>query len=69
MVAVGEALRSQRERLGLSQDAVASRSGISTRTLRRLEQGAGGPYTLAAVLSVLRVRLVVRLEPTTKENP
>ncbi|HXB16396.1 MAG TPA: helix-turn-helix transcriptional regulator [Solirubrobacteraceae bacterium] len=57
--ALGEALRGLRDRQGLTQEALASRAGITTGTYARLELGQSDPSwsTLRAVAKALGVTL------------
>jgi transcriptional regulator with XRE-family HTH domain len=61
---IGAAVLAERTRQGIDLEWLAERTGYSARSLQRLERGeALSAYTLACVLSVLGVRLVVRLDP------
>jgi transcriptional regulator with XRE-family HTH domain len=63
---IGFALRGERVRRGLSQEALTASSGLSERTVRRIENGESmSVHTIDAVLRALRMRLVVRLEPVS----
>lgn len=65
--AIGRALRRERERAGLSQDAVAYLSGMSVRHVARVEGGESlASGSLDKMLKALNVRLVVKLEPRRK---
>ncbi len=50
---LGERIRDQRRRLGLSQEALAERAGISKETIGRIEQAIGSP-TLDSLYKVAR---------------
>jgi len=43
----GTAVRSRRKRLGISQEELAGRSGLSERAIGNLERGTGRPYPRA----------------------
>jgi transcriptional regulator with XRE-family HTH domain len=59
-VLIARALREGRRREGLSQRALAERSGVHQSTIARLEAGAEGRLTTAAqVLAAVRLRLGV----------
>ena len=63
---IGVALRGERVRRGISQEALTQSSGLSERTVRRIENGESmSVHTIDAVLRALRMRLVVRLEPVS----
>ncbi|WP_427005148.1 helix-turn-helix transcriptional regulator [Pseudarthrobacter sp. H2] len=51
---IGAAVRSARKEAGLKQSDLADLSGVSERTVRAIETGAGNP-TLAAVAAVANV--------------
>jgi transcriptional regulator with XRE-family HTH domain len=48
---LGERVRGHRHRLGLTQETLADRAGVSTETIGRLEQAVGTP-TLVTVYKV-----------------
>lgn len=56
-IAIGKQIRSQRERLGLSQADLAELLGIPAETIEHFENGAGniGPKLLLAVAAALHV--------------
>lgn len=65
-VTIGEAIRRERLRQGLTMAALGRRTGLDRRTILRLERGEIlAANSLGWVLEALRVRLVVRLEPVT----
>lgn len=68
---IGESLVQWRMVLGLSQQTVAERAGISVQVLRRLERGRGAPsaVALAQVLDVLGLRRHLReaLDPLSTD--
>lgn len=51
---IGAAIRRARKEAGLTQQQLGELSGVSDRTLRDIESGAGSP-ALRSVLSVLTV--------------
>lgn len=53
LATIGERLRSERLDQNLTIDEVASRSGVSERTIRGVEDGR--PFTVATLLALLRV--------------
>ena len=57
---VGRAIRAAREEAGLTQKDLADLAGISERTVRAVETGAGNPAlaAVAAATGVLGLRLV-----------
>src|SRR5262245_60646644 len=59
--ALGRAVRAAREELGLIREVVAEASGISVRTVRRLEDGQGcGLDQLCAVAPVVGLTVELR---------
>lgn len=68
---LGGQLKSARVRKELTQEEVASRSGISTVTMSRLESGKGSSLeTLIKVLIVLdEVQWIEQLEPEVNFSP
>lgn len=62
---LGELLREARERRGISQRALARRSGIAQPAISRIERGEESPSfeRFAYLLSCLGLRPTVRLEP------
>jgi HTH-type transcriptional regulator / antitoxin HipB len=59
--AIGSAVRSSRESLGLRQDELALAAGVSTRVIHQIENGKPTSRldSLAPVLAVLGLRLHV----------
>lgn len=55
-------IRKRRDVLGLTQQDLASRSGVHLRSINNLEGGKGNPSldTLLKVAEVLRLELIVR---------
>jgi DNA-binding XRE family transcriptional regulator/uncharacterized Tic20 family protein len=63
---------SLRKSQGLSQEALAEQSGVSLRTIQRVEQGATVPrgHTVLALAAALRVPLeALRAEPEPESGP
>ena len=58
---IGAAIRAARKESGLTQQQLGELSGLSDRTIRDIETGAGGPGLRAvlAVVDVLGLRLAV----------
>lgn len=56
---LGEAVRSRREAVGESQEAIAFASGVSVRHFQKIEGGQTNPATLTllAIADALRIRL------------
>ena len=65
--AVGDRVRHERQRLGLSRRALAEASGVSERYLAELERGAGNASLL--VLRKVAQALRLRVEHLTSEPP
>lgn len=65
--AVGDRVRNERQRLGMSRRALAESSGVSERYLAELERGAGNASLL--VLRKVAQALRVRVEYLTSEPP
>ena len=59
---IGAAIRRKRRSMGLSQEALGSRSGARQATLSRLENGEQGTRlsTLVDVMAALGLELVIR---------
>ena len=57
---LGYTVRSERERLGLSQSSLAERAGVSTRTISDIETCNGNPElaTLIPLTQYLRILLI-----------
>ncbi|MFI0162713.1 helix-turn-helix domain-containing protein [Streptomyces albidoflavus] len=68
LVLVGERIRCERERAGLSQRQLAARSQLSQSTLARIENGARATVTLAE-LDGLAVALDIPVRLLTSGNP
>ena len=66
---LGYTVRSERERLGLSQSSLAERAGVSTRTISDIETCNGNPElaTLIPLTQYLRISIdsVVQADTTT----
>jgi XRE family transcriptional regulator, aerobic/anaerobic benzoate catabolism transcriptional regulator len=65
LMTVGQRVRSERQRLGLSRRALAESSGVSERYLAELERGAGNASLL--VLRQVARALNVRVEYLASE--
>jgi transcriptional regulator with XRE-family HTH domain len=66
-VSLGDRIRAAREAAGLSRDELASRAGVSSRTLGNWERGTVAPRSkLGALERVLAVRL--REEPAEQDG-
>lgn len=64
---LGTALRARRRELGLTQDELARRAGVTRQWMIRLERGHG-TAELGLVLAVVReLGLAVDLQPTTEQ--
>lgn len=68
---LGEAIRSERERAGLSQRELAERMKSTQPVVARLESGAVTPTldTLDRVAAALGIELLVQLRPATRRPP
>lgn len=66
---LGSELKAARIQRGLSQNAVASRAGISRASLTRIEAGDRYPSlrTLEALAEVLRLRITIDVDETVLE--
>jgi putative transcriptional regulator len=62
VVSIGASIRSARKDAGITQEDLAHLAGVSVRTVRAIETGAGNPslQAVAAVSTVLGLRLTVR---------
>lgn len=64
---LGTAVRAKREAQGLSQQALATRAGVATRTLINVEQGKDARFgtlvQLAAALDTTVASLLAHVEP------
>ena len=65
--AVGQRVRQERQRLGMSRRALAESSGVSERYLAELERGAGNASLL--VLRKVAQALSLRVEDLASEPP
>ena len=65
LTAVGQRVRRERQRLGLSRRALAESSGVSERYLAELERGAGNASLL--VLRKVAQALSLRIEDLASE--
>ena len=65
--AVGQRVRQERQRLGMSRRALAESSGVSERYLAELERGAGNASLL--VLRKVAQALSLRVEDLAREPP
>ena len=75
--AFGSLLRAHRQARGLTQEALAERTGVGTRTIQELERGAHQPYrdTLARLVKGLELGRQERLwfeqaaQPLPRRHP
>lgn len=72
--AVAQNLLSQRQHRGFTQEQLAERAGVTTRTIQRIEAGSGAPHLstlslLAAALSISVQELTQAPEPTATVFP
>jgi transcriptional regulator with XRE-family HTH domain len=67
---LGAAVKARREVLGLTQDRVASLSGLSRATVNALETGSANDLGIAKVLRIAEnLGLRLQLDPATHGNP
>jgi HTH-type transcriptional regulator / antitoxin HipB len=69
--AVGSSIRAARERIGLSQTALADRLDVTPAYLNKLEAGRANPTvgSLARVATALGCRLKIGFEPAERSRP
>jgi transcriptional regulator with XRE-family HTH domain len=62
LLALGQAIRHERHAKGLSIASLASKAGVSPKSLNRVELGQGGPTwnTLSAIASALGISVLLR---------
>ncbi len=67
---IGKRIQEYRQRIGLSQEQVAERAGISQNHVSRLEQGTHDPhfYTILQVAKVLNIPLDGLVSDFSEEN-
>lgn len=67
---IGKRIQEYRQRIGLSQEQVAERAGISQNHVSRLEQGKHDPhfYTILQVAKVLNIPLDGLVSDFSEEN-
>ncbi len=62
LLKLGQAIRHERHAKGLSMASLASKAGVSPKSLNRVELGQGGPTwnTLSAIASALGLSVLLR---------
>jgi transcriptional regulator with XRE-family HTH domain len=70
MERIGELIRRERQRAGVSQASLARRAGTSQAAISRIERGLEqpSPERIEAILASLGLRMRVELEPIAKPD-